>query len=178
MYISQSPYTHIAVSTIQHYFQFGQIKGLKINNVPEELYGLKRGCFVSLHKNNHNLRGCIGTIEPQEDNLVEEIKRNAFSAAFNDHRFSPLTEDEFRDIHFSVDVLTVPEEISSFDELDPLIYGLIVSDGSFRRGVLLPSIPGVDSVEQQIQIARQKAGLSLIDDNKLIYHRFTSNRYN
>lgn len=177
MYIPQSDYTHIAIESIRHYFRFGHSRSLTIKNISPSLFELSRGCFVSLHLSNEALRGCIGTIEPQEKNLVEEIKRNALSAAFHDTRFTPLTEDEFKDIKLSVDVLTKPEEIYSADDLDPLIYGLIISDGKYQKGVLLPSLPGVDTVEHQIEIVKHKAGLEKADDSELLFYRFTSNRY-
>lgn len=173
----QSPYTRIAHTTIQHYLTVGHAVGLAHHEIPPELYTIQRGCFVSLHLLNDDLRGCMGTIEPQEDNLVEEIQRNALSAAFHDHRFAPLTIEDFHSVKISVDVLTIPEKITSPEELDPLIFGLIISDGKYQRGVLLPSIPGIDTVEQQVRIVKRKAGLEKADDRGLTFYRFTSNRY-
>jgi len=81
------------------------------------------------------------------------------------------------DIEFSVDVLTVPEAIHDLDDLDPQIYGVIVTDGNYSRAVLLPSIPTIDTIEKQIDIVKRKAGLSKISNDKLTFYRFTSNRY-
>lgn len=176
MYQPKSVYTKVALSTI--------IKSLKEDSEyidHRELSDVnlfaKRGCFVSLHMKDGSLRGCIGTIEAQEKNLGEEIARNAFSAAFRDSRFSSLTVEELDDLEISVDVLTEPEPIDSLDDLDPQIYGVIVSDDSYRRAVLLPAIPEIDTLEKQINIVKKKAGLSLIANNKLTFYRFTSNRY-
>jgi len=177
MYNPQSPYTQIAFETIKQYLQQGHLEISKIPGLPAELFKIRRGCFVSLHKLDDELRGCIGTIEPREDNLVEEIKRNAISAAIHDHRFSPLTNTEFPGIKISVDVLTEPEPVSSLEDLDPQIFGLIVSDGKIQKGVLLPSIPDIDTIEKQIRIVKRKAGLSNSDDRHLTFYRFTSNRY-
>ena len=58
----------------------------------------------------------------------------------------------------NVDVLSEPEPISSKDELDVKRYGVIVTSGR-KRGLLLPDLEGVDTVEEQIDIARQKAGI-------------------
>lgn len=44
-------------------------------------------------------------------------------------------------------------------QLDVKRYGVIVSCGG-RRGLLLPDLEDVDTVEQQIDIARQKGGIS------------------
>jgi hypothetical protein len=177
MYKPESPYTNIAYYTLRHHFLEDPDKPFLFPDVPENLYHIRRGCFVSLHTTDDALRGCIGTIEPQEKNLAEEIRQNSLSAAFRDHRFAPLTADEFFEINISVDVLTKPESISSTDALDPQIYGVIVSDGRSRRGVLLPGITGIDSREKQIRIVKQKAGLSGVNDAQLFYFRFTSNRY-
>jgi len=73
-----------------------------------------------------------------------------------------------------VDVLTKPEPVASQDQLDPRKYGVIVECG-FRRGLLLPDLEGVDSVEQQIVICRQKAGIAPNEPIKL--YRFEVKRY-
>ena len=116
-------------------------------------------CFVCLKTFAGELRGCIGTIEPARETLAQEIVANAISAAMNDPRFSPLREDELSNLRYSVDVLGPPEE-TVFAELDPKVFGVIVEDEqSARRGLLLPDIPGIDSAEQQVEIAARKAGI-------------------
>ncbi|MGB4218131.1 MAG: AmmeMemoRadiSam system protein A, partial [Bacillota bacterium] len=104
------------------------------------------------------LRGCIGTIEPVRANIAEEIIYNAIAAATQDPRFSPVQVDELSSLVYSVDVLAAPEPIDSVDQLDTERYGVIVSSGQ-RRGLLLPNLDGVDTVEDQVRIARQKAGI-------------------
>ena len=61
-----------------------------------------------------------------------------------------------------MDVLGEPEPVSSPEELDVRKYGVIVSCG-MRRGLLLPDLEGVDTVEQQIEIAMQKGGIRKTD---------------
>ena len=105
------------------------------------------------------LRGCIGTIEPLKQTLADEIVANAISAAMSDPRFDPVREEELANLRYSVDVL-LPAEETVLEDLDPAIYGVIVEEeSSGRRGLLLPDIPGVDSVEQQVAIAARKAGI-------------------
>ena len=106
------------------------------------------------------LRGCIGTVEPTEDTLAEELIANAISAATHDPRFLPVTADELPSLRYSVDVLSAPEP-ATFAELDPAVYGLIAEDddGS-HRGLLLPAIEGVDTATKQVEIARRKAGIA------------------
>lgn len=126
-------------------------------NLPEELLNRRAGAFVSLHKDG-NLRGCIGTIMATQKNLAEEILQNAISACSRDPRFSPVEVDELDDIEYSVDVLGEPERAFSLKEMNPKRYGVIVENGG-RRGLLLPDLEGVDTVEEQIAIAKRKAGI-------------------
>ena len=176
MYQPKSIYTKVALETIIQYLE-GRKAELPEDDIPVELSKTRNGCFVSLHKTDGSLRRCIGTIEPVEENLYNEITRNAIAAAMRDSRFSPLTLEEMDDVEISVDVLTVPEEIFDLDDLDPQIFGVIVTDGAFKRAVLLPSIPGIDTVEKQLDIVKRKAGLEKIKNKKLKFFRFTSNRY-
>ena len=75
-----------------------------------------------------------------------------------DPRFSPIEQDELDKLTISVDVLGVTETIDSMDKLDVKRYGVVVTKG-YRRGLLLPNLSGVDTVEEQIAIAKQKAGI-------------------
>ena len=150
------PYVKLAIASVASW-----VKGRERLPVPEdlpaEMLGTRAGAFVSIHKNGQ-LRGCIGTIAPTRENLAEEIIMNAISACSRDPRFSPVTENELRFLEINVDVLGAPEAIASPDELDVKRYGVIVSCGQ-RRGLLLPDLDGVDTVEEQIRIARQKGGI-------------------
>lgn len=136
--------------------------------LPEEMYTRRAGVFVSIHKDG-SLRGCIGTISPVRESIAREIIENAISAATFDPRFPPVTVGELGRLEISVDVLEEPEDIDSPDMLDVKEYGVIVSFGN-RRGLLLPNLEGVDSVEQQIAIARQKGGIG--ENEKYSLQRF------
>ena len=57
-----------------------------------------------------------------------------------------------------MDVLGKTEKVTSMEELDAQKYGVIVTRGG-RRGLLLPNLSGVDTVDEQIEIAKQKAGI-------------------
>ena len=127
-------------------------------DLPDEMLKDRAGVFVSLHKDGR-LRGCIGTIQATRENIAEEIVENGISAATKDPRFSPVRPDELDALEISVDILGEPEKITSKGELDVKRYGVIVSKG-FRRGLLLPNLDGIDSVDEQVAIALQKAGLS------------------
>jgi AmmeMemoRadiSam system protein A len=177
MYLPKTPYTEIALQSLTFYLSHRTLKGLILTGIPSELYKQKRACFVSLHKLNGDLRGCIGTIEPKEENIVLEISCNAISAAMNDSRFTPLRYNEMENIELSVDVLSKPEPISNINDLDPDIFGVIVSDGGVKRAVLLPGLEGIGTIEKQLRVVKRKAGLSDISDEYLTIHRFTSTRY-
>ena len=131
------------------------------DGLPEEMLSDRAGAFVSIHENGR-LRGCIGTIGPTEDCIAEEIIQNAISASSRDPRFSPITEKELKSLEISVDILGEPEPVDSPDALNVKEYGVIVSCGG-RRGLLLPNLDGVDTVEDQIRIARQKGGIRETD---------------
>jgi AmmeMemoRadiSam system protein A len=133
----------------------------------------KAGVFVCIKKEGQ-LRGCIGTFMPCCENLAEETLRNAISAATQDTRFGPVGEDELDLLSYSVDVLSAPERVNDIKELNPKDYGVIVTSGQ-RRGLLLPDLKGVDTVEEQLRIARMKAGI--LPDEKVEIFRFRVKRY-
>lgn len=133
----------------------------------------KAGVFVSLKKYGQ-LRGCIGTFVPVTKNVAEEIIRNAIAAAVEDPRFNAVEENELPDLIYSVDVLSKPEKVTDNKTLDPKKYGVIVACG-YRRGLLLPDLEGVDAVDEQLRIAKMKAG---IDTNEVVdVFRFEVKRY-
>ena len=154
---SEDPWVRLARAEVEAWV-CGQRRIELPAELPDEMRSERAGVFVSLHKEGR-LRGRIGTIEPARRCVAEEIIENAISASTRDPRFPPVRKDELDALEISVDVLGRPERIASKAELDVERYGVIVSKG-FRRGLLLPKLDGVDTVEQQIAIARQKAGIS------------------
>lgn len=179
-------YTRLARLNLNNYFDNGTLLTIDdlINN-PNLLFNDgnnsndiskllkdKKGVFVSL-KINGDLRGCIGTISPTTNCIAEEIINNSISSAINDPRFSPLRKEELIDIDISVDILYPPEK-TTFEELDPKNYGVIVSCNN-RRGLLLPNLGGIDTADKQIEIALEKGGIS-IDENYTL-ERFKVKRF-
>ncbi len=162
----------LARESISYYLQNKKMLSLP-DNLPAELSGKRAGVFVSLKKEG-KLRGCIGTIFPTKDNIALEIIGNAVSAAIHDNRFYPVNLDEIDSLSISVDILSAPEKINNISQLDPKIYGVIVSYG-FKKGLLLPNLDGIDSVEEQIDIARQKAGIFPGEDYTI--ERFSVKRF-
>lgn len=168
---STNPYVRLARESLNHYYSVGHLMA-KPSNLPKELSKEKGGAFVSLKKFG-NLRGCIGTFLPTTDSLAEEIIRNAVEAATKDPRFSRVEENELLDLDISVDVLSRPHK-ATIEELDPKKYGVIVTYGN-KRGLLLPDLEGVDTVEYQLQIACEKAGISTTDEYEI--EKFEVKRY-
>jgi len=133
---------------------------------------VRAAVFVSLKKHGQ-LRGCIGTTSPTKASIWEEIIANAIAAGTEDPRFNPVREDELDELTYSVDVLSEPEPVKDVSQLDPKKYGVIVSQG-WRKGLLLPDLEGVDTVEEQVEIAKKKAG---IRGGEVTLMRFTVTRY-
>jgi AmmeMemoRadiSam system protein B/AmmeMemoRadiSam system protein A len=157
-----SPLARLAKETVETYVKEGKIIRPK-ELIPEMKEAA--GVFVSIHKLG-GLRGCIGTFEPQRGNVAEETITNAINSATGDPRFPPVGPHELKDLDYSVDVLTRPVPVDDKDKLDPRQYGVIVECG-WRRGLLLPDLEGVDTVAQQIEICRQKAGIAPHEPIKL-----------
>ena len=160
----------LASTTIEHYVKTGET----LRSDGHSVHGIPRaGCFVSIKKKG-DLRGCIGTIAPVTESIEEEIIRNAVAACSEDPRFDPVEADELENLTVSVDILSAPEPVESRDDLDPELYGVIVTSG-FRRGLLLPDLEGVSSVDEQLSIACRKGGID--PDGPFRIERFTVTRY-
>ena len=157
--MEEDDYVSLARRSLEYYVHEGRMIpfGRAEEGLPEEMLQTRAGVFVSVRKGGA-LRGCIGTIEPVCRNIAEEIIQNAVSAGIHDPRFPSVRREELSFLEYSVDVLGETEQIQGEDQLDPLRYGVIVTKGR-KRGLLLPNLEGVDTVREQLSIARQKAGI-------------------
>lgn len=160
-------YVSFARYVVENYIKNGRVPKIP-DNLPDEMLSERAGVFVSIKKIN-NLRGCVGTIMPVKENVAQEIFSNAVSSAVGDSRFLPVTEDELPFLSYSVDILKQLEHVNSVDMLDVKKYGIVVRN-KFKKGLLLPNLDGVDTIEQQIEIAKSKAGIG--DDEDFILERF------
>jgi AmmeMemoRadiSam system protein A len=142
--------------------------------VSEDMIQNKAGAFVTIKKSG-KLRGCIGTILPDKENVAAEIIYNAISAGTRDPRFNPIKKEEISDLVYSVDILREPENIDSLNELDVKRYGVIVKAGG-RSGLLLPNLEGIDTVEEQVSIALEKAGIKFNEKYELQRFEVTRHR--
>jgi AmmeMemoRadiSam system protein A len=165
------PLVELAKKSIETY-----IREVRIIEPPNPLspeMNEKAGVFVCIKKNGQ-LRGCIGTFSPSYACVAIETIMNAISAATKDPRFSPVQEDDLEGLEYCVDILSSPEKIQDLKELDPKKYGIILVCGN-RKGLLLPDIDGVDTVDEQIRITRLKA--CILPEEKAEIYRFEVKRY-
>lgn len=152
----EDDYVKLARTTINNEIEKNELT-LPSMDLPEKLLKERAGVFVSIHENGR-LRGCIGTTSPTRECVASEIVSNAIAAATRDPRFPAIQPWELESLEIHVDVLGPASRIDSSDSLDPKRYGVIVTKGN-KRGLLLPDLEGVDTVEMQLSIAKQKAGL-------------------
>ena len=163
----------LARQAVETFVKEGRV--LPVPDNASDLLSQRAGCFVSIKTRAGELRGCIGTIDPAQDSLAEELIINAISSATTDPRFTPVRADELSDLKYSVDVLSSPEPVQQ-EDLDPSIYGVIVEDkAGVRRGLLLPNLQGIETAAEQVEIASRKAGIQPGDEIRL--WRFRSERY-
>ncbi|OJV62668.1 MAG: hypothetical protein BGO41_15730 [Clostridiales bacterium 38-18] len=139
----------------------------------KQMSQIERGCFVSLNIEG-SLRGCIGTIAATEQNVIYEIAKNAVSACSKDSRFSPVTIDELDSIEVKVDILSELNPVLNINQLNPRSYGIVVRKG-YMQGLLLPNLDGINTVEQQLEIASSKGGFTVDEIEEILY--FSVDRY-
>ncbi|MGM0441254.1 MAG: AmmeMemoRadiSam system protein A [Elusimicrobiota bacterium] len=147
---------NIARNTIKTYVKKGKKQEFEVR---DEVLNEKRGVFVTLRKNG-NLRGCIGTIFPQ-DKLYKSVRDMAIQASTRDYRFSSVQPGEVDSIEIEISVLTVPKKVGSHDDIKLGRDGVIVKKG-IRQGVYLPQVAdetGWDKEKFLNSLCQNKAGL-------------------
>lgn len=170
---SADPVVALARRAVEAYVMRGEVVAAEL---PPGVGESQAGAFVSLHREDGSLRGCIGTYSPTQETLAEEIVHNAISAARSDPRFHPVDAGELEGLHISVDVLSAPEEVGGVEDLDPARYGVIVRAEDGRQALLLPDLKGVDTAEQQLTLVCEKGGIHPTSDYYRIF-RFTVERH-
>jgi len=118
-----------------------------------------QAAFVSLHgRADHELRGCVGLIAPDEA-LVRVVERMAVAAALSDSRFDPVTSAELERLVIEISVLGPLRPIAP-GEVEVGKHGLMVRAHD-RRGLLLPQVPVEHGWDRPTFLAKtcEKAGL-------------------
>lgn len=154
----QNMLLNIARTAVEEYIKEGKILDF---NVDDERLNWKEGAFVTLH-NSGKLRGCIGQIEPSDKPLWQVVRNMAIAAATEDNRFSPVSVDELDKINYEVSVLSKPEKIDNWQDIELGKHGVIVRKG-LKGGVFLPQVAdetGWSKEEFLSQLCQQKAGLA------------------
>lgn len=133
-------------------------------SIPDEDWLTEPGAsFVTITKLGQ-LRGCIGTLIPYRP-LGRDVVENARHAAFDDHRFAPLSASELKQVRFEVSVLSEPETLRFRDREDALsrlrpgVDGLILTAGG-HRATFLPQVwEQLPTADQFVAALLRKAGL-------------------
>ncbi|HNT75500.1 MAG TPA: AmmeMemoRadiSam system protein A [Anaerolineae bacterium] len=120
--------------------------------------------FVTLHTRGGDLRGCIGSLMAHRS-LMEDVRHNALSAAFEDPRFSPVQARELFNLVVEVSVLSAPEPLD-FDgpddllrKLRPNVDGVLIERG-WNRATFLPQVwEQIPDPEEFLGHLCRKAGL-------------------
>jgi AmmeMemoRadiSam system protein A len=167
---SKDSFVDLAARAVRRFVLAGETLPVP-DPIPDEMRG-RAGVFVSIKKHGR-LRGCIGTFLPVTATVAHETIANAIQSASQDPRFPPVSADELDDLTLSVDVLSEPEPCDA-SQLDTSRFGVIARSG-WRRGLLLPRLDGVDTVSEQLDIVRQKAGIG--PDEPVELSRFTVERH-
>jgi len=118
----------------------------------------EQGVFVTLHKNGQ-LRGCIGYVEAVHP-LQIAVEKMAFSAAFNDPRFPPLSKEETDLLEIEISVLSPLQEIKNIEEIEVGKHGLML-ELDYYKGLLLPQVAIEYNWDREtfLQHTCRKAGL-------------------
>lgn len=166
-------YVRLAKASLEKYISSGDRLGERdTSEYPDSIRSTRAGVFVCIKKDGE-LRGCIGTIMPTCENALYETCELAISAGTSDPRFPAVTRSELGGLKYTVDVMGHPEKATR-DDLDVKRYGVIVTSGN-RRGLLLPNLEGVDSVEEQLEISCRKGGIDPFGNFDI--ERFTVERH-
>lgn len=103
----------------------------------------KRGVFVTLLKNN-KLRGCIGNLRGDRP-VYQALIENTLAAALFDPRFSPLEENELKDLKIEISLLSEIKPIHYNDEKELLKYlqkkkpGIVIKK-NLNEATFLPQV--------------------------------------
>lgn len=165
--------TDLARKTVELFIMENKILNIS-DDILSEYKNKKAGVFVTIYKNSI-LRGCIGTIQAVEKNIRNEIIRNSISSCSQDPRFPKISIDELDMLKYSVSILMPPEPVKSENDLDPNKYGIIVTSEYGKRGLLLPRLEGIKTVEEQVIHAMAKANIKL--GERVSLSRFESIEY-
>jgi len=117
------------------------------------------GAFVTIKKHGQ-LRGCIGRFQPDIP-LYQVVIEMAVSAATEDHRFYPITEDELDELEYEISALSTLKKVDSWKDIQINKHGVQIRKG-LRSGVFLPQVATENNWDLDTfmsVLCQQKAGL-------------------
>ena len=183
-------YLLLAKKAVESYIKEGKIIDCP-NDLPKELLKRKAGVFVTIKK-NEQVRGKTGTYIPTRPTLAEEIIRNAVRAATKDNSSGVIQLSELSFLNYIVSILSFPQLVKNFQELDHQKFGLIIKTKPFlfpnqenvsfknnvpyKVGFLLPQTEGINSVEEQVNFACQEGKINPKKEQIFVY-KFTVERH-
>jgi AmmeMemoRadiSam system protein A len=140
-HVEKETLLRIARETLTEYFATGVTPdyAAEYPEVIEEPGLLQEvAAFVTLRRQDGELRGCIGRVEVS-GSLYRTVQDCAISAATNDFRFPPVTASELDDLVIEISALSPFRPIRSPDEIQVGRHGLLIRK-DFRVGLLLPQV--------------------------------------
>ena len=144
--------------------RLGLVEAVDRSGLQDEVLNQDLATFVTL-KIDGRLRGCIGNLEATGP-LLDSLDQNARHSAFNDHRFSPLSAEEFESIAIDISILSSPVRLQYEDGSDlltrlrPGIDGVILKKGK-ARATFLPQVwKQLPGPRQFLEHLCRKAGLA------------------
>ena len=138
--------------------------GLPLLDTPDHpLLGQQGATFVTLYTTGV-LHGCIGSLDATRT-LDEDVRANAFAAAFRDPRFEPLTVREFGVTRFEISLLGPASPVPCASEKEALAALVPHRDGvtlwwQDSRATLLPQVwTALPDPRDFLHALKRKAGL-------------------
>jgi len=172
MFNPKTNYAKIAYDAILFFVTTGQVKKTDQSKITSDLK-LNRACIVSIYDANDQLKSSYGDIEPETENLYDEIVENSIKAATVESE-EPISTSELANIKVYVDVLSVPNIVEDFSELKPHKHGLYIKDKKGKNGFILPNKKGVKTYEKQIELIKKNTGIKdKTEDLEIKYFKTT-----
>jgi AMMECR1 domain-containing protein len=176
MFEPRTIYAKIAYDAILLYMKTGKTILKDESEIPPALK-LKLPCYVSIFLDG-KLRGSKGSIKPTQDYLYNEIIHNAVKAVEESKNAEALKEEELNNITLTVDVLSQPRPVENKSMLKPRKHGIAIKDEAGNESVVFPNTDGIESIEQQMETAKEKAGIKKeTPEDQLNILNFTITRY-
>ncbi|MGC8880739.1 MAG: AmmeMemoRadiSam system protein A [Minisyncoccia bacterium] len=150
--------------TLEKYLKEKSILAVDEDSLSFPILKEKKGIFITLLKNN-KLRGCIGNLRGDKP-VYQAIIENTLAAALFDPRFSPLEENELKDLKIEISLLSELKPLPYTQEKELLKYlkkkkpGIVIKK-NLKEATFLPQVwKELKDPEEFLSQVCLKAGLS------------------